>query len=176
MHRAQDSLELSSVAATEDPNTFLLVSVFEIPARDLPVFFAREDFFLIKQVRVAEYPTGSWEGILSPGYAPTVLARMCCKFDNDEALVAARFGDRTAFEARFRAHYNGKIYRSDILPCRPYLKHCLVAAERLGSAFRANFEQSSFLADGSGTIADYLAARPGWDEQTPLGTYDRYQG
>ena len=164
------------MCAEPDQNSYILVSVFDVPRSDLADFYRREDFFRVTEVRVSEYPAGSWATYAGPGAESSTHALMCLKFADDDELIATNFGSRELFNSRYSEHYQGAVYRRDLMPCKPYLKHCLVAAERLGAAFRANFETSTFLGDGRRTIRDYLDERPGWDEQTPLGTFDRYQG
>ena len=101
---------------------------------------------------------------------------MCTRFQSDEELVATNFKSKEVFESKFKEHYEGKIYRRDILPCRVYLKHCLMAASKLGEDFEMNFKKHSYLADRKTTIEDYLNSLPTLIESTSFGKFNRYQG
>jgi len=162
----KDSLEISSVCAEEDPTREMLVSIFEIPETEIPLFYQREDFFNVKEVDVEEHKDEK----------KIIRGLMCTRFASDEALIAANFGSKETFENRFKGFYQGRIYRDDILPCRIYLKHCLVAAKRLGDEFEANFLNYTFIADRITTIRQYLEAHPGMMENTTFSTFSRYQG
>eukprot|EP01123_Difflugia_compressa_P004783 TRINITY_DN16297_c0_g1_i1.p1 TRINITY_DN16297_c0_g1~~TRINITY_DN16297_c0_g1_i1.p1 ORF type:complete len:111 (+),score=13.27 TRINITY_DN16297_c0_g1_i1:23-334(+) len=53
-----------------------------------------------------------------------------------------------------------KIWRDDILPCRVYLRHCVLAASKYGEEVKNNFLNSSFLGDRVTTIGQYLLQNP----------------
>jgi hypothetical protein len=64
-----------------------------------------------------------------------------------------------------------------VLPCRVYLRHCVLAAQRLGSEAHASFLDGTFLADRRTTVREYLAANPGiMEEQPPPSLIGRYSG
>ena len=64
-----------------------------------------------------------------------------------------------------------------MLPCRVYLRHCVLAAERLGPEAHASFLDGSFLADRRTTVRAHLAANKGiLEEEPPPSVAGRYSG
>ena len=67
---------------------------------------------------------------------------------------------------------------SGILPCRVYLRHCLLACKNLSEQVYTNFIENTYLADRKTTLRKYLetesekvfAAKP------PEGLESRYSG
>ena len=47
-----------------------------------------------------------------------------------------------------------------MLPCRTYLRHCVLAAEALSPEAHASFLDDTYLADRRTTIRQHLAANP----------------
>ena len=65
----------------------------------------------------------------------------------------------------------------DVLPCRVYLRHCVLAAQRLGFAAYASFLDGTWLSDRRTTVRQYLAANPDiMDELPPASLIGRYSG
>eukprot|EP01135_Chromosphaera_perkinsii_P011185 Nk52_evm12s2356 gene=Nk52_evmTU12s2356 len=165
-----ESLELASLCAeeTNDPSVEpMIVTVFEIPDEEIPAFHERERFFQIRQVPVEIMSEGS-----------TITGLMCCRYKDDEELIEKRFNGREEYESKIlKGAYSGAIYRSDILPCRVYLKHCFVAAGKLGDKVKENFVKHTLLADGQTTLEEYLNKNLGMLEKTEWSkTWDRYRG
>lgn len=68
-------------------------------------------------------------------------------------------------------------YREDILPCRVYLRHCVLAAKALSPEVYDNFLHCSYLGDKKTTIGEYLKTNPSiMDELPPEELVDRYSG
>ena len=64
-----------------------------------------------------------------------------------------------------------------ILPCRLYLRHCVLAAQNLGPEAYDNFLDSTFLADRSTSIRAYLDANDSiMTEDVPPELLERYGG
>jgi hypothetical protein len=58
-----------------------------------------------------------------------------------------------------------------------YLRHCVLAAQRLGPAAHASFLDGSVLSDRTTTVRQHLAAEPGiMDELPPPSLIGRYSG
>jgi len=53
-----------------------------------------------------------------------------------------------------------KIWSDDLLPSRVYLRHCLLAAKKLGALVYDNLLHHTFLGDRRTTLAQYLDAEP----------------
>lgn len=64
-----------------------------------------------------------------------------------------------------------------MLPCRIYLRHCVLAAQRLGPEAHASFLDGTYLADRRTTVREHLAANPDiMEEQPPPSLIGRYSG
>jgi len=69
------------------------------------------------------------------------------------------------------------LHRDDILPCRTYLRHCVLAAEHLSPAAHASFLDHTYLADRTTTIREHLRFNPGiMAELPPPELAERYCG
>ena len=67
--------------------------------------------------------------------------------------------------------------RDDVLPCRVYLRHCVLAAQKLGPSAHVNFLDHTYLADRQTTIRQYLSDNPSiMTEEPPESVIDRYSG
>jgi len=176
----------------------MLVSVFEIPQEEYPAFVKREDFFKLLPVEVCEI--ASTDGLAWPDSVPVrclcdldwrnstttfvsfqergkTTGMLCASFANDNDLIASNFQNRVDdFVAQHERIYKGPIYRDDILPCRVYLLHCLVASERLHPSVHANFLGTTVLGDRKTTLKQYLDRHPQFFADVKLGQFDRYQG
>jgi hypothetical protein len=64
-----------------------------------------------------------------------------------------------------------------ILPCRVYLRHCVLAARSLGPAAEASFLDHTFLSDRATTLRRHLEGNPTiMEEEPPPSLVDRYSG
>jgi len=64
-----------------------------------------------------------------------------------------------------------------VLPCRIYLRHCMLAAISLGPEAAASFLDHTFLADRRTTLRRHLERNPGiMHEEPPASLVDRYSG
>ncbi|KAK1292202.1 hypothetical protein QJS10_CPB17g01207 [Acorus calamus] len=104
-----------------------------------------------------------------------------------EAVLCARYSDEEYFQVRCKGskeiHYQRygnihKIWRDDILPCRVYLRHCVLAAKSLGQAAYDNFFDHAFISDRKTTIREYLATTGSgiMEEEPPEHLRSRYGG
>ena len=68
-------------------------------------------------------------------------------------------------------------WRDDVLPCRVYLRHCVLASQNRGPDCHENFLDHTWLADRTTTIRQHLAANPGiMEELPPESLKERYSG
>ena len=68
-------------------------------------------------------------------------------------------------------------HRDDVLPCRVYLRHCVLAAEGLGPEAHASFLDHTLLADRVTTVRQHLERDPGiMRELPPPSLVGRYSG
>lgn len=64
-----------------------------------------------------------------------------------------------------------------MLPCRVYLRHCYLAAQKLGPEAHESFLDGTFLSDRQTTIREHLAKDPTiLDELPPPNLVGRYSG
>ncbi|XP_050216566.1 uncharacterized protein LOC126667602 [Mercurialis annua] len=163
-----ETKEISSLSVEPCEGENLVVTVFEIVKSEIPAFMERELEFRFLAV-VPETLDGD-------------------KFDNP-AVLCARYSDEEFFQIRCKGskeiyfeHYGRfnieKIWRDDILPCRAYLRHCVLAAKNLGSAAYDNFLDHTFLGDRKTTIREYLATTGAgiMEEEPPESLKNRYGG
>lgn len=100
-------------------------------------------------------------------------AVLCCKGSNQ--LVRGRCGTEAEFRERYGQYGLEQVWRKDVLPCRPYLRHCVLAAEKLG--IKEEFLASTFLSDGETSLHAYLEQNPSiMSEEPPVSLEDRYGG
>lgn len=69
--------------------------------------------------------------------------------------------------------------RPDVLPCRVYLRHCVLAAQRLGPEAHASFLDGTVLSDRATTVRQHLESSLGQgilEEQPPPSLIGRYSG
>lgn len=118
-------------------------TTFECPAEEWPDLFEREHRFKWIDVEFEELDGGRGKGI------------MCTEW-TDEGYKATRIKDDADYFNRVGQHYQGKLWRDDILPFPEYLQLCLTAAGSHGDELVEHFLQSSYLADGLTTLEHYL--------------------
>jgi hypothetical protein len=67
--------------------------------------------------------------------------------------------------------------RDDVLPCRVYLRHCVLASQALGPEAHASFLDGTVLADRRTTVRQHLGRNPGiMQELPPPSLVGRYSG
>lgn len=141
----------------------LFVSLFRVPEREMPAFYVREEEFEFSWVEVRRGRGGS------------VSALMCVK-SSDKAF-RARLGSEEMWHEKVTKYGLDSIWTDDVLPCRVYLRHCVLAAGRMGPGVLANFLDTTFLSDRCTTVRQYLVANPDiMEEEAPELWKDRYSG
>lgn len=145
--QAPDSLEVSSCSTEACADTSIIVAQFDCPVDQFGELYEREHRYRWIQV----------EAIGLDG-APQPPARMCTGYSDLEYRLNKCVTDEE-YHDRVGRHYEGPIWRDDILPFPRYLKFCLVSAAAHGDGVLDNFLDTSFLADGRTSIRDYLVER-----------------
>ncbi|CAA6661974.1 unnamed protein product [Spirodela intermedia] len=140
--------EISSLSVEPCEGEILVVTVFEIYKTEIPSFIEREHEFRFLAV-VPEEPNGS------PFVRSAVL---CARYSDDEYLRVRCKGSQEIYFQRYGRHNIHKIWRDDILPCRVYLRHCVLAAKNLGQEAYDNFLDHTFIADRETSIRQYLSS------------------
>ncbi|POM75979.1 Hypothetical protein PHPALM_6839 [Phytophthora palmivora] len=159
--------EMASLSTEPAPGCKFLVSVFDIPEELLPDFYEREEEFKIINVKVQELDGSAGAEAL-----------MCTRW-SDEEYIAKR-GQET-FDTKYKAYGLDTIWgwdaQSGILPCRVYLRHCLLAAKKLGQDVYDDFVSTTYLGDRATTIKDYIDTNQSiMLELPPPHLADRYSG
>jgi len=162
--------EVSSLSCEEHRwDSELVVSLFRVPCSPeaMDAFVEREHEF-----RFAAVPAFELCGKRRVDQ-PAIL---CTRWSDDE-YRRERCAGEEEFHRRYGRHGVDRVWRDDILPCRVYLRHCVLAARSLGPEAHRSFLDSTFLGDRSTTIRQYLAADPGiMDELPPPSLANRYCG
>ncbi|KAK6161057.1 hypothetical protein DH2020_004438 [Rehmannia glutinosa] len=88
--------------------------------------------------------------------SPVVL---CACYRDEEYFLHRCKGSKEIFYQRFGRYGIHKIWLDDILPCRVYLRHCVLAAENLHEIAYNDLMDHTFLGDRKTTIREYLATK-----------------
>uniref|UniRef100_K3WZH0 Gamma-glutamylcyclotransferase AIG2-like domain-containing protein n=1 Tax=Globisporangium ultimum (strain ATCC 200006 / CBS 805.95 / DAOM BR144) TaxID=431595 RepID=K3WZH0_GLOUD len=159
--------EIASLSSEPAAGCSFLISVFDIPRDLLPSFYEREEEF-----RIVEVPFQECDG------RPGGRALMCTRWTDDEYINAR---SQEMFDTKYK-HYGldtiwGWDHESGILPCRVYLRHCLLAVQKLGKEVYDDFVTTTYLGDRQTTIQQYIAVHPSiMDELPPPHLINRYSG
>lgn len=138
--------EMSSLSVEPCEGETLIVTVFGIKKLEIPSFLQREHEFRF----LAVLPE-TLDGKLFT--SPAVL---CARFSDEEYLQIRCKGSQEIYFQRYGQYNIHKIWRDDILPCRLYLRHCILAAKNLADEAYNNFLDHTFLGDRKTTIREYL--------------------
>uniref|UniRef100_A0A162B4B3 Uncharacterized protein n=1 Tax=Daucus carota subsp. sativus TaxID=79200 RepID=A0A162B4B3_DAUCS len=103
---------------------------------------------------------------------------LCARYSDEEYFQIRCKGSQEIYFQRYGQYNIHKIWRDDILPCRVYLRHCVLAAKNLGDAVYNNFMDYTFLGDRKTTIREYLktAGSGIMEEEPPELLKNRYGG
>ncbi|GJM88354.1 hypothetical protein PR202_ga04409 [Eleusine coracana subsp. coracana] len=67
----------------------------------------------------------------------TNSAVVCARYSDEEYFQERCKGSKEVYNQRYGRYNIDKIWRDDILPCRLYLRHCVLAAKNLGEPHTA---------------------------------------
>ena len=144
---APADLRRASCASRYREGAEIVCTAFHCPADEYPELFEREHRFRWIEVDFVEA-----DGSVGKG-------QMCTEW-SDEGYRATRIQDEADYYQRVGQHYQGKLWRDDILPFPEYLQLWLDAAGSHGPDLVEHFKQSSYLADSTTTIKDYMQNTP----------------
>lgn len=157
--------EVSSLSTEPCKGEFLIVSLFEIPYSEMDAFYEREDEFRFTTV-IPENMDGT---------STNAEAIMCTRFSDEE--YRKRCKTEQVYYEKYGKYGIEKIWRDDILPCRVYLRHCVLAAQKFGKDVLDNFLDHTYLGDRKTTIRQYLEKNPDiMNEEPPEHLKNRYSG
>ncbi|KAF3456280.1 hypothetical protein FNV43_RR00930 [Rhamnella rubrinervis] len=163
-----ETKEISSLSVELCEGESLIVSVFEIKKSEIPAFIEREIEFRFLAVLPETLDGKSFNN-------PAVL---CARYSDEEFFRIRCKGSKDIYFQLYGQYNIDKIWRDDILPCRLYLRHCVLAANNLGYGAYNNFLDHTFLGDRKTTIRQYLAATGSgiMEEEPPEFLKYRYSG
>eukprot|EP00908_Phaeocystis_cordata_P016818 Transcript_28135.p1 GENE.Transcript_28135~~Transcript_28135.p1 ORF type:complete len:237 (-),score=59.63 Transcript_28135:835-1515(-) len=168
------SLQIASLSAEPCEGASFVCTVFEVEDEGMDRFREREEEFDLVHVAISPLEASP----PPPAEAPVVMGLMCCR-STDEAYI------RTWGEERFASKYRanglqtiwGHAPDSGVRPCAVYLRHCVLAAERMGAACLASFLDETYLIDRTTTIRQYLEQHPEiMSTPPPPALAERYGG
>ncbi|KAK7303745.1 hypothetical protein RJT34_14658 [Clitoria ternatea] len=163
-----ETMEISSLSVEPCEGETLLVTVFEIRKSEIPDFINREIEFRFLAVLLETLDGKSFD-------IPAVL---CARYSDEEFFNIRCKGNKEILFQQYGRWNIDKIWRDDVLPCRVYLRHCVLAAMNLGETAYNNFLDHTFLADRKTTIREYLATTGSgiMEEEPPESLKYRYGG
>ncbi|TXG71664.1 hypothetical protein EZV62_000243 [Acer yangbiense] len=163
-----ETMEISSLSVEPCEGETLIVTVFEIQKAEIPAFIKREHEFRFLAV-IPETLDGK----------PFTNHAVLCARSSDEEFFQIRCkGSKEIYFQHYGRYNIDKIWRDDILPCRVYLRHCVLAAKNLGDEAYNNFLDHTYLGDRKTTIREYLATTGSgiMEEEPPESLKSRYGG
>ncbi|XXG58726.1 hypothetical protein AAC387_Pa04g0965 [Persea americana] len=164
----QETGEISSLSVEPCRGETLIITVFEINKSEVPSFIEREHEFRFLAVTPEEMT----------GEPFTCQAVVCARYTDEEYFQFRCKGSKELYFQRYGRYNIHKIWRDDILPCRVYLRHCVLAAKNLGEEAYDNFLDHTFLGDRRTTIREYFATTGSgiMEEEPPESLKIRYGG
>lgn len=151
----RESMEMASLSAEPCEGGSFVCSVFEVEDEGMDRFREREEEFDIVHAPVAPLTP-------QPTPEPTECTGLLCCRSTDEAYIELWGQER--FDRLYRnAGLNtiwGYAPDSGLRPCPVYLRHCVLAAQKLGPECLDSFLDETFLVDRVTTIRTYLAQHP----------------
>jgi len=159
--------EISSLSCEECPGEEIIVTLFEIHStpESRRAYVEREHEFRFLAVQCDD---------LHGNPCPT-LAVLCATW-NDKAYREARCPEEE-FQQRYGQYGIEQVWRDDVLPCRAYLRHCILASKNLSPEAHASFMDHTYLADRKTTIRVYMDSHGDiMAESLPPELAERYGG
>eukprot|EP00879_Flechtneria_rotunda_P033605 GHRR01037237.1.p2 GENE.GHRR01037237.1~~GHRR01037237.1.p2 ORF type:complete len:113 (+),score=17.23 GHRR01037237.1:165-503(+) len=78
---------------------------------------------------------------------------------------------------RWGVHGIDRVWCNDVLPCRVYLRHCVLAAQGFCPEAYESFLDNTYLSDRTTTVREYLLKNPDiLEELPPPELIGRYSG
>jgi hypothetical protein len=175
-----ETKEMSSLSAEPlEGYSGFICAVFEIPNKDMmedglpsQAFLEREEEFSIIEVPYTNLEEES-------GTTETVKKGILCAASTDEAYFK-RWGSER-FDDHFRKYGIEQIWGwpgdSGLRPCPVYMRHCYLAAEKMGHECFNSFLDDTYLVDRETTLRGYLEKNPEvLDCSPPSELAERYCG
>ena len=174
------TLEMSSLGAEPCEDASFVATAFDVPddGSGMDAFREREEEYDLKMVKYE--PLDNKEAAAAAAAETDGGAEaMLCVCSTDEAYIE-RWG-RERFDRLYTANGMRTIWSwppdSGLRPCATYLRHCALAAEKLGPIAYASFLDETYLCDRRTTIRQYLKEHPAvMTTLPPEALAERYGG
>jgi hypothetical protein len=169
--------EVSSLSVEEHGGSEIYVTLFEIEATPEAIssFVEREHEFRFMAVRpyaISHENEDEIEAVTADVRQTAVI----CARNSDQAYKQTRCPP-DEWERRYGRHGLSSIWRDDVLPCRVYLRHCVLAAKAHGTRVEKNFLDRTVLADRQTSLRSWLEINPDiMTELPPPSLVERYSG
>jgi hypothetical protein len=161
-----------SIEPSQDLDSPLFVCTFQVPTSCLKKYIESEDEFDYKVVPFYDLD-GNLEG---HGIA-------CAGFSSDSEYIEKRLnGSYELFSEIWYLKWGiDRIWREDVLPCRIYLRHVILAAQKLAEEYNLavildNLLDFTFLGDRKTTIRAYLHHNDIMETKVPDHLLQYYSG
>ena len=165
--REMSSLSVEPSCADDE----LLVTAFDIPSSDLPAFFKREPEFKwtllpYKDLSLSDLDPQSHSN--STAAVPPV-GLICCAFTESEYRSTGRSTSAigSVFESECIKYGIDRVWCDDLLPCRVYLRHCILASHNCDKRFDKELKAASTSTRSNKTITMHMS--DSFLDQTVLG-------
>ena len=177
------SLSVEPAVGAPSPPPPLLVSLFEVEATPeaAAALVDREHEFQLLALPVEDVVDGSDDAatasstrrlaVVCAAWADAPYRAARCPPDEWARRYSGTYPDGTPFTI-------ASVWDDpDVLPCRAYARHCVLAARGLGADVEDCLLDNTFLADRVTPLRAWLAANPGiMEEGPPVGLEERYGG
>ena len=146
-----DRRDIAALSTRPAPGRAMIGCRFGVPDEAMPALFEREH----------RYHWVMAETVALDGSDPRP-ARMTTAI-TDEDYRLNKCVTEAEYHRRVGRYYGGPIRRDDVLPFPTYLAHVVRAVRGVSDEAYQDFLDTTFLADGTTPLRDYLAANPGWE-------------
>ena len=160
-----ETKEMASLSVEQGSESdSIVVTLFDINVEDVPAFIAREEEY--RFMAVQPY---SMDGVRDENF------HVMCLCSSDEDFIK-NYGEEKYYE-RYSKYEIGRVWDDSLLPCPVYLRHCVLAAEKMGKEAYDSFLDHTYLADRQTSIRQYLSDKPEiLTELPPAHLSERYGG
>ena len=134
---------LATCTARARPGSQLRVCIFDIPLEELLPLATRE-----ARLRLEPVPVSVVGGAES--------SALLCLESSDLEYRERWCGAAGAYQEQVGQHYDGPLYREDLLPVPAYMLKCLRAHAAVGTV--DNFLEASFLGDGRTALRSFIGS------------------
>lgn len=152
--------EMSSLSVEPCPGHSCVVSVFEVPNKDMMEDGIPSRAFLEREAEFDIVTSAFFE--IDDLHRDNPKEGIVCKRSTDQAYIQ-RWGQEH-FDERYRKYGIETIWNwstdSNLRPCAVYLRHCFLAAKGMGEECLTSFLDDTYLVDRKTSVRQYLQDNP----------------